>query len=284
MDNSTHNRGLFRYAAFVAADALVLIGSGAYVTSAREATSAANVAATAALSGSGVHQWAGIAVAVLALALAGWVGLADRRGTMRALAAIAVVTVGADAWTGLGSPLPPELAALHASLAPLFFCCVVAIAIFTAPNWNAAPEPVDDRGLHFLRPLAIAAPPLVFLQIVLGALYRHKVTSVFYHMAGAMVVSLVALVACMVVLQQYPAHRRLRGSAIHLMSIVLVQVALGVTAFTMQLLETENTPGLAVFTASHVVVGNLVFGASLMFAVQVQRNVVRGMAQQAAAS
>lgn len=282
MDKPAPSPWLHRYALLAAAAALILIASGAFVTSAREASAAPDVSAAPTLAGAGVHLVLGIGVSVLALILAAWLWLADRRAWPRILGTIAVVLAGTDAWLAIGSPLSPGQAAQHAGFASLFFGCLVGVVFLTSPDWNLSPEPVDDRGMHFLRPLAISAPPLVLMQIVLGALYRHKVTSVMWHMAGAMIVSLVALIACMVVIQQYPAHRPLKGSAVHLMSIVLLQVALGVTAFTMQLLETENTIALAVMTASHVVVGNLTLAAGLLFAVQVQRNVRLAAAAKAA--
>jgi len=282
VEKPAENPWLHRYALFAAASALVLIASGAFVTSSREASAAPDVSAAATLPGAGVHQALGLGVTVLALVLAVWTFAAGHGAWSRTLAAAAMVTGVADAFIALYAPLSSGLAAIHAALAPLFFGCLIGVAFLTSPDWSLSPELVDDRGMRFLRPLAISAPPLVLLQIVLGALYRHKVTSVMWHMAGAMIVSLVTLIACMIVIQQYPAHRPLRGSAIHLMSIVLLQVALGVTAFTMQLLDTEDTIVLAVTTGSHVVVGNLVLAASLLFAVQVQRNVCAAPAAEAA--
>jgi heme A synthase len=279
VDKTAQSPWLHRFALLTAAAALILIASGAFVTSSREASAAPDVSAPQTLAGAGVHQGLGIGVVALALILAVWLWLADRRVWPRILGTIGFALAGSDAWL---PALSPGQAAHHASFASLFFGCVAGVVFLTSPDWKLAPEPVDDRGMHFLRPLAISAPPLVLLQIVLGALYRHKVTSVMWHMAGAMVVSLVTLIACMVVIQQYPSHRPLKGSAVHLMSIVLLQVALGVTAFTMQLLETENTIALAVITGSHVVVGNLTLAASLLFAVQVHRNVRLAAAAKAA--
>ena len=282
MEKPAASPWLHRYALLAAAAALILIASGAFVTSSREASAAPDVSAAATLPGAGVHQALGLGVTALALVLAVWTFAAARTAWSRILAAAAMVMGAVDAFIALHAPLSSGLAAVHAALAPLFFGCLVGVAFLTSPDWDLPPEPVDDRGMRFLRPLAVSAPPLVLLQIVLGALYRHKVTSVMWHMAGAMIVSLVTLIACMVVIQQYPSHRPLRGSAIHLMSIVLLQVALGVTAFTMQLLDTEDTVVLAVTTGSHVVVGNLVLAASLLFAVQVQRNVCAAPAAEAA--
>ncbi len=272
MTNPGANPWMHRFAWVVAAAALILIGSGAFVTSSREASTTPGLSTAPTLAGAGVHFALGIGGAALALILAVWI-LAVGSTWSRIVAVLAIGAGATGGFIALHSPLPGGIAALHAALAALFFGCVMAVVFLTSPDWNSTPETVDDRGMRFLRPLAISAPPLVLLQIVLGALYRHKVTSVMWHMAGAMVVSLVTLIACMVVIQQFPEHRPLKGSAIHLMSIVLLQVALGVTAFTMQLLETENTLALAVVSASHVVVGNLTLAASLLFAIRVQRSV-----------
>lgn len=267
---------MYRFALLVEIVVLILIGSGALVTSAREAASTPDAAVAANAPGATVHLALGIGVSAVVLIMAISVWRAKRRASVRILGTVSVVSAAIDSWCGAGSPLSPARAVVHASIVPVFFGSVAAIVMLMSPKWSLEPELVDDRGLRFLRPLAISAPPLVLLQMVLGALYRHKITSVMWHMAGAMVVSLVTLIASMVVIQQYAAHKQLRGPAIHLMAIVLVQVALGVTAFTMQLLETESTVVLAVFTGAHVLVGNMVLAASLVFAAQVRRNVRGG--------
>ena len=260
---------LFRFAVLVAAIALLVIASGAIVTSEHEAAGTAQGTQVESLAGAQLHRMLGLGFSglVLVLAVGAWLG----GGTaLRALSVIAVVAGGEDAWTALGT-LEPGRAALHAWLAPVLFSTLVAMALFCSPGWEKTLGHIDDRGLRFLRPLATATPPIVLLQIVLGALYRHKLSSVMWHMAGAMVAALATLIASMVVFQQYPEHRALRRSAIALMTVVLLQVTLGVSAFTMQLLETENTLALEISTASHVVVGSLTLAASVVFSILVRR-------------
>jgi len=261
---------LHRFSVLVAFCALVVIVSGAVITSSKEAIAAENATLVETPAGMDLHPALGIGMSVLTFALAVWLWT-TKRMALQAMAMVAVVLAGADVWVVLRPPLDSSLVVLHAWLAPVFFTSLVAVARFTSSNWMLEPELVDDRGLRFLRPLAIGAPPLVLVQIVLGAMYRHKEASVFWHMAGALLVSLATLIASMVVIQQYPAHRVLRNSATVLMSVVLVQVGLGVAAFTMQLLETENTLALAISTVSHVATGNLTLAASLVFTLEVQR-------------
>jgi heme A synthase len=165
---------------------------------------------------------------------------------------------------------------LHASLAALAFSILIAIAVLSSSLWAETPELVDGHATPLLRPLAIAAPPLVLLQIVLGAAYRHKLTGVIPHLGGAMIVSIATLVAAMQVKQHYPGHRAMRVAATWLIAVVLAQVILGATAFAMQLLGLGNAIALIIATASHVVVGSLTLAAALVLAMQVQRNVPRG--------
>jgi hypothetical protein len=174
-------------------------------------------------------------------------------------------------WRQFHSPSMP-VAVLHAWLAAALFAALSAVS-FTSAYWERKPELVGDNGLRFLRPLAIFTPPLVLIQVVLGAMYRHKLTSVFWQMGGALLVSLATLVGSMVVIQQYPAHRALKNAATALMSIVLARVAFGVTTFTLQLLDTGNPLALELAAVSHVVVGNLTLAASLIFAMEVQRSI-----------
>lgn len=256
----------YRYVILVAVCALLLIASGAWVTGNQQSGAATDTQ---------LHVVAAAVTGALALGLAGWLSVADR-GWLRWLGwgAVAVFAIdGALGWRADLPALSPAIAVVHASLAPLFFSILVVIAVFLSPYWKSGPEPTDDRGWPALRYLAIALPPLVLLQIVLGAAYRHKITGVMPHMGGAMLVAIDGLVVSMVVIQQYPAHRALRPAAVALVSVLLAQITLGIAAFTMQLLDLESAAAFVPSTVLHVVVGCVTLGASLAMAIQVQRNV-----------
>ena len=93
------------------------------------------------------------------------------------------------------------------------------------------------------------------------------------HMAGAMVVALLTLLLSMTVIQQYPEHRPLYAVSVALITIVLVQVALGIASFIFVLLDLDKTVGFAATTAAHLTVGTLTLAASLAFMMEVRRYV-----------
>jgi heme A synthase len=254
------NPKFHRYAVLVAISSLILIAIGAYITS--QATGR-QPASRGILDGV-VHKYVAFAVGVLVFGLAYWQSL-DREVSLLVWTALGFFAL--EGWVGYSGG-----AILHASLAPLAFAIFVAIALVTSSGWNEAPQLVEDQAAPTLRFFAIATMPLVLLQIMLGATYRHKLTGVLPHLGGAMIVTLAILVLAMLILQRHPEQRKLCRAATWLISIVLAQVTLGVMALIMPLL-TSSPIALIAGTATHVVVGSLTLAANLVLAMHVQRSV-----------
>jgi heme A synthase len=254
------NPKFHRYAVLVVISSLIPIAIGAYITSQASGRQPASRGVLDAV----VHKDVAIAVGILALGLT-W-QLLERERRLLGWAALGFIAL--EGWVGWsGAPL------VHASLAPLVFAIFVAIAVVTSSSWNEAPELVEDQAASTLRLFAIVMPALMLLQIMLGAAYRHKLTGLLPHLGGAMIVSLATLVLGMLVVRRHPEHRKLRAAATWLISIFLVQVTLGMAAFIMPLLKLPSPVPVIAVTASHVVVGSLTLAASLVLAMQVQRNV-----------
>jgi len=273
--------GLHRCALALAVLALIVIVSGAYITSTEVVAQQNQTAA------SGIdempHQVLSIALAVLALGAAIWTSFIANAARIRALAWTGFATLALDAALGLrGAPLSPALGIFHALLAHFFLSLVIVIAVISSAGWNREPELVDDAGWSFLRPLAVAAPPVVLVQIVLGSAYRHQAIGIMPHMAGAMVVALLTLIVSAVVLQNFSKPASMRNAAITLISIVLAQVCFGIAAFLMLVLNAAGTFAFLLVTVGHVTIGAAALAASVVMAMQVSRSIVP-KAQQAAA-
>ncbi|MBV8846629.1 MAG: hypothetical protein JO307_27805 [Bryobacterales bacterium] len=253
---------LFRYAVFVALCVFVAIICGAWETSVRGAPGAADTTVN------GLHFAAGIGAAVLMLGLSIWMAVAG----FRALGGLALILTVMDYVCGM--TLAPVS---HAICAQLVLAVAAASAVCTSSDWRRGPELVYDAGWPSLRSLAVITPVLVLAQVILGAAFRHKVAGLTWHIVGAMVVSLSVLLLGMFVMQQFPKHSALRLPAIALLTIVVVQVLLGIAAITAEMMAPDNTTPNSVMltTAAHVAVGSLTLAASVVLSIQIRRNVLK---------
>lgn len=264
---------LHRYAIFLAVCALLAIASGAYITSlevvARQPQSGSQGGAIDLT----VHRALAIAAALLILGAALW----TMRSTLalRALAWSAVVVVVVDMGLGWqGIPLSPGAGVFHALLAHLLFSLLIVMVVATSPQWTGPPETVDPGSRPWLRPVTVAIPPVVFLQITLGAAYRHDMTSIMPHIAVAMAVAFLALIGASAILQNFDRPAPMRAAAVALISIVLTQVCLGITAFILLVVNYTGTVWFVVSTVGHVSVGAATLAASVVMAMQVWRSVL----------
>jgi cytochrome c oxidase assembly protein subunit 15 len=227
------------------------------------------------------HRMVATAVGILTIILAIWLWRVERRTWLRRLgwvALAAVVVQGVLGGITVLFLLPKAVSIGHACLAQLFFSTTVAIALFTSPAWKRGPHVVEDSGSPSLRSLALATPVIVLAQLALGAAYRHKALGLVPHVVGAMAVTGLVLLASILVLLQFPRHRDLKQAAVALMSVTFLQVFLGIAAYMSRISTVDAVqpmPIMVWFTVLHVAVGALVMAASVVLAIQVQRNVRR---------
>jgi hypothetical protein len=272
---------LHRSALVLVVLAIVVIVTGAFITSTAIAARQSHSAISPFVD-EGPHRTLAVALIFFTLAIAIRISSAAAPGWLRGVAWSGILTLtigGALGWQR--SPLSPKAGVLHALLAHLFFSLIVAIAVGTSEGWNHTLELVDGNSKPLLRPLAAAIPAVVFLQISLGAAYRHDVTSIMPHMAVAMGVAFLALIGSSVVLQHFHRPASLRGAAAALISVVLAQVCLGIGAFLMLALNAAGTFYFVAATVGHVLVGASTLAASVVMAMQVRRCVLPKQAEKA---
>jgi heme A synthase len=205
------------------------------------------------------HRGAGYVLAFLTIGFAIW--LTSLPGWL------ALATVVVESFSS-GIPV------LHALLAPVLFSLVVVIALVTSEDWHSGPKLVESPWGP-LRPLAIAVPILVVMQAGIGAAFRHNAMGVLSHILNAMIVLLVVLGAGVFVLRQYPEHRSLRPAALALLIITGIQVLLGFAVYLVLLMSSGNNAGLIVTGVMHVTNGALTMAASVVFAMQMKRNLIQ---------
>ena len=261
------DRRLYRCAIAAAAADLIAIFSGAFIASGK-----ATVNAVQSPPGTNTHQAIAIAALVLGLGLCLWISRLDGGRFVRTAAWAAFAAMAASSATGWISPRSAPLAVWHACFAHLSIALLAATAVLIAAHWSAAKR-VSPGSWVFLRPAAFATPPAVLLQITLGALYRHQITGVMFHMLGAMLVALLTLVVSVVLLQYFSEQPELKRAGTALISLVVAQVCLGIAVFMMLLLDAGTTPAFAWTATGHVSVGALTFAASVAMAIAVHRNI-----------
>src|SRR5271156_2872914 len=100
---------------------------------------------------------------------------------------VIATVVGNLGWTALGLViaqgilggltvkylLPPPISTAHATLAQLFFVTVVSITLFSSKWWQSDLRQLDDVGSPRLRSLASLTTAAIFVQLILGAGFRH---------------------------------------------------------------------------------------------------------------
>lgn len=216
------------------------------------------------------HRMIAGLVGTLTMVLAVWLWRKDSRRWVRILGVIAVVAVITQAVLGgitVIYLLPVPVLIFHASLAQLFFCITLGLALFTSRVWSAQPG-LGSGGSQMLPQLSCAATGAIFIQLILGAARRHGALGLLPHMIWATVVMVLIMWAGHVAFARLPkseAHIRwFSGSA---MGLVILQIALGFGSYYTRLISKDAPqpdPAMIHVTTAHVAVGAALLGASLL--------------------
>jgi cytochrome c oxidase assembly protein subunit 15 len=224
-----------------------------------------------------IAQGAGLLTIILAV----WTWRAEKRRWMRILGFIALAMVIVQGILGgltVKLFLPPLVSSAHAALAQTFFCVAVAFALFTGQKWvEEQPRVEFDQRRPSLFTLTLLSIFVLYVQLILGAMFRHHGMSWWPHVAHAVVVSFVLAWTAVRALTVYSNIEAVRRPAILMLSLVIAQLCLGFTAFLTRVSWGKNAvqPELpmVVSTVAHVAVGALLLATTVILAIQVWRHV-----------
>jgi heme a synthase len=282
------SRGLNRFAILVACATFFLIIAGALVTS----NDAGLATSDWPLSNGQVfpkmvgnlfwehgHRMVATTVGMLTIALMVYILLKEKRRWVRRLGVCALLAVIAQGLLGgltvkLMLPLPVSTA--HATLAQLFFCITVSLAVFTSRSWiEARPLPPEEKGTVPLRYLCTAALVTIFLQLIIGATLRHSATwdqhlpteLILAHVGGALAVVIALGNAALAVMRRHKGEKFLTRPATIALVLLVVQLFLGLAAYLTRLASPSDpqplNPMIAI-TVAHVACGALVFVTTIV--------------------
>lgn len=227
------------------------------------------------------HRMLAGSLATLTLGIASWTLVVDRRRWMCWLAVGAFSTVIAQAILGGLTVLllqPPAVSAAHATVAQTFFCIAVVIAVFTSRgSVEELPRVEFDQRRPSLFTLTLLSVFVLYVQLILGAMFRHHGMSWWPHLTNAVIVSFVLAWTAVRALSFYSQIEAVRRPATLMLSLLIAQLCLGFAAFLTRVEWGKNAvqPELpmVISTVSHVAVGALLLATAVVLAIQVRGNV-----------
>jgi len=225
------------------------------------------------------HRMIAGAVGILTLILALWIWRSEPRRWVRRLGGAAVLTIVAQALLGgitVLFYLPVTVSVSHACLAQLFFCIAVSLALFTGRDWRWDETEFEDTPNPSLRRLSVATTVLIFIQLMLGAAFRHHGFGIVPHILVAGLITIGVLWLLARILSQFSSQAHLRRAVFLLSGLLVLQVFLGIGSYLM-LISARNAPQplplVVAVTTTHVAVGALVLASSLLLTLKIYRYV-----------
>src|SRR5437899_12066424 len=292
--NATFHGGLHRFAIFVFLWTILLFVAGALVTSKDAALSVpdwptshgALVPPLSSLQGGDLFEFAhrvfagGLGLLTLALAALLWVK--EKRLWLRWLGLIAVLGVAVQAILGgqvVIRLLHYWLPVIHACFAQIVFGAVLGVAVFTSKWWVSERPQLEDTSSPSIHTLTILNAAVIYLQVILGAGFRHKDIPIWPHMAGAMLVLGMVVWTAVALRKRFEKSRELSKARIMLHAIFGTQFLLGLAAYWSRLTTADAPqpmPVMVTLTVIHTVVGALLFAFSVLVVLACYRLVPRG--------
>jgi len=137
---------------------------------------------------------------------------------------------------------------------------------------------MEDGGspsVHFLVILNAAA---IYLQVILGAGFRHNEIPIWPHMAGAIVVLGIVIWTAIVLRRRFSNSPELSRARILLHAIFGTQFLLGLAAYWSRISTADAPqpmPVMVLFTVIHTVLGAILFAFSVLIVLICYRLVPR---------
>jgi len=224
------------------------------------------------------HRMVATTVGLLTIGLMVYTLVKEKRNWVRKLSIVALAGVIAQGLLGgltVKLMLPLAVSAAHATLAQLFFCTTVSLAVFTSKSWIEANPIGEEKDNVPVRYLCTAAFVTIFLQLILGATLRHSATwdkqlpteLILAHIGGAFVVTLILGSAGITVLRRHKGNAFLTRPATIALILLVVQLCLGLAAYLVRTASPNDpqplNPMISV-TVAHVACGALVFATTIV--------------------
>jgi cytochrome c oxidase assembly protein subunit 15 len=226
------------------------------------------------------HRMLAEFIGLLTIGVAVWTQKVDRRRWMRVLGWSALGTVIAQGILGgltVLFYLPPAISSAHATLAQTFFCIMVSIAFFTSKSWVQSPTPVIDLDARpRLTTIALLTVAAVWLQLIVGAAFRHSGIRLLPHLVGAAVVFCMVNWLAVTTLKRHRKTPQLARPAGVLLTLLAAQITLGLASYITRVLWSQGVSAplasMIAATVAHVACGALLLATSVILTIQIHRH------------
>jgi cytochrome c oxidase assembly protein subunit 15 len=224
------------------------------------------------------HRLVATTVGLLTIVLVVFLFAKEKRTWVRRLGLLALAVVIAQGLLGgltVKLMLHYGISEAHATLAQLFFCTTVGLAVFTSRSWMESRPAIQEQGSVPVRYVCVAALITIFLQLIIGATLRHSVTwdqplpldLLLTHIGGAIAVTLLLASAALMILKRHAGETFLTRPAKVALALLSLQLLLGVAAYITRVASPNDPQPLnpmVSITVAHVACGALVFATTIV--------------------
>jgi cytochrome c oxidase assembly protein subunit 15 len=275
---ATDHPGVHKYALFLVAWAVILLTAGALVTSEDAALAVPdwplsygtlNPPMVGGIAFEHSHRLiaAGLGLFIIILAFLLWRYEARRWMKWLGFAALGtVIFQGVLGGLTVLKLLHYWLPVMHAGTAEIMFAILVSIAVFTS-RWYMQDLPqYADQGSPSIHFIVTINSMVIFLQVLVGAGFRHKYLSLRPHVFGAPIVLAMVIWTAAVLRRRFPEVSAIIRMRKLLHSIVGLQILLGLVALWARINAADDPQPMLPVVAStvvHTVVGAFLFATSI---------------------
>ncbi len=226
------------------------------------------------------HRLMGSLVGFLTIGLTTLIWWKEERRWLKWLSVIALISVILQGIMGglRVIEISTFYAVAHGAFAHLFFALIVSIALFLTDFWRNSGLDTPEVDHTALRKLSIYTSIAIYIQLILGAIYRHTAELLWLHLLFAFVVTVLLFILTDSVSKKIGEIGFLKKVSILLGALIIFQLFTGMGAFMVKLFSPDrlHAPPMVVgMTLVHVLSGALLFATSVVLTLGIIRSTNR---------
>ena len=226
------------------------------------------------------HRLMGSLVGFLTIGLTSLIWWKEERRWLKWLSVIALISVIFQGIMGglRVIEISTFYAVAHGAFAHLFFALIVSIALFLTDFWRNSGLDTPEVDHTALRKLSIYTSIAIYIQLILGAIYRHTAEFLWLHLLFAFVVTVLLFILTDSVSKKIGEIGFLKKVSILLGALIIFQLFTGMGAFMVKLFSPDRLqapPMVVGMTLVHVLSGALLFASSVVLTLGIIRSTNR---------